>query len=166
MLRGNMNSGSRGRSASNVFLPVSFSGAYSTVTFFLLLIALAGKWAMLFPTAMDCGSLYLPSIPIVEMPKIIASREIKNPCGAWERPVPIISIDKHGRIFIGRKLIAADRFKDELAEAQNEKATPNSGKPLVMLLNADSQIPYEKVISILKVSRSLGIERAGLIVTY
>ncbi len=133
----------------NKLLPISYAGIYSLALAFLMVNALVSRW-----TFLPIGK---PNLPIVATPKIVAFRAYAHP---WEGPIPMVSVDKNGRIFVGRTVVAVDRLRDELTEAQKQ-----SGIDYV-LLNVDKRVPCEKVISIVKIVQALGVDRVGLVASY
>lgn len=70
----------------------------------------------------------------------------------------VVSMDKSGKLFIGDDPISKDAFADELIRKYE-----SAGKPPV-LLQADRQIPYGEIISLMDIVKRAGIAHIGLVV--
>ena len=88
---------------------------------------------------------------VMDLPKVKKTTLIK----ASEQPV-IISIKKDGKIFVGRRLV-----KEEKLETIIRSLLLRTGKRS-FIIDADRNTPFEKVVRVISILRSMGITQIGI----
>jgi len=78
---------------------------------------------------------------------------------ATTSPASIVVLDAQGRIWLGDRQIAPDRLEAEITAYLQANPTEN------ILLKADRQLPYERVIQLLGQMRAVGGDRVSLAIS-
>jgi len=95
-------------------------------------------------------SLY-PAIK-VDLPEAYTSRAVV------EKEI-VVTIDRSGGIFIGAAPVPGERFS---AELKNEMIRLDSRR---LILQADQNLPYKKLVEVMDLARLAGIESVALVTT-
>jgi biopolymer transport protein ExbD len=99
-------------------------------------------------------------LPAVDNPKITYQCKMGN-CGP-EKACIFVSIDKDCRLYIQRKAISVNRFYEDL---RNEVMAQRKRDPIAyyICLNADKQVPMANIFELIRIFKSLEIERISLV---
>jgi len=137
-----------------IVTPALSISPFSTAMVLLLFIIIVPKlWGI--PTSSPYGS-----IPKVRNPRI--QNVEYNRC-IEPLPTLVVSIDKNQRVFIRNKATAPSCVRVDL---QNAVSSYRKEYPLhrYISLNADRRVPMGNIYALIKIFRSLEIERVGFIV--
>ncbi len=137
------------------WVPLTYNGIYSLVMLFLVVLVLASRW-IFFPFWETLPGPYIAVPPIYGRGWHIEYNRFAT--GPSDFHVIVVSIDRRGRIFIDKRVIITGRLVDEI---QSEIA--QVGRP-VIYVKADKTTPYSSVLQLLRILKSLGIERINLVV--
>ncbi len=69
----------------------------------------------------------------------------------------VVTIDRGGEIYIGRKAVERDRFAAELKKEMVRLGT------MAMILQADQELPYRRLVEVIDLARLSGVEELSLV---
>ena len=129
---------------------------------FVALLALVGRMLILTrePPEMRKG-------PSVASPEVAANAMHRMDHAFWnemwtENPTrTFVTVDRSSRIYVDGKMVGPDRLADELSNSRKR-----SDLPLILYLNANKDLAFEKIQAILRVAGSQGFERFVFVVRY
>ena len=87
----------------------------------------------------------------VSLPKVVAT---ELPA---DTDLLVLTVDRAGRVFIGKTAVAVDELGSKLRAIYERKASKE------LFLRADKDVPYGVVVRVMAESRKAGIERLGMV---
>jgi len=87
----------------------------------------------------------------VNLPKVTAGT-----VSASDEPL-VVTIDRKGQVFLEKRKISTDKLGKKLAAIVERK------KEKMVLLKADSKVPYGRVVTTMAAIRRAGIEKVGMV---
>jgi biopolymer transport protein ExbD len=86
-------------------------------------------------------------------PGVHVQLPMANDLPGTDKPSVAVAIDGHGRLYYDNAPIGENALKNELG-GQIRKA---AGKPLVLIVHADQDVPYKMLLGLTLIARDAGI---------
>jgi biopolymer transport protein ExbD len=91
-------------------------------------------------------------------PGVHVQLPVANDLPGTDKPSVAVAIDGRGRLYYDNMAIAETALKNELASQIRKSA----GKPLVLIVHADQDVPYKMLLGLTLIAREAGISEVLL----